>query len=109
MVGNASGQETWRSHGAGADGTLAAGGWWLVAGGWWLVVGSGIGGPPSSDCVAGGAYRILRLGDWGSMRRVRGWRLGDWEGLRRVLDFATGRLGIRPADFATGRLGNENF
>ena len=78
-------------------------------GGWWLVVGSGIGGPPSSDCVAGGAYRILRLGDWGSMRRVRGWRLGDWEGLRRVLDFATGRLGIRPADFATGRLGNENF
>ena len=88
---------------------LVVGGWWLVAGGWWLVVGSGIGGPPSSDCVAGGAYRILRLGDWGSMRRVRGWRLGDWEGLRRVLDFGTGRLGIRPADFATGRLGNENF
>ena len=27
--------------------------------------------------------------------------------LRRVLDFATGRLGIRPADFTTGRLGNE--
>ena len=83
--------------------------WRLVAVGWWLVAGSGIGGPPCSDCVAGGAYWSLRLGDWGSMRRVSDWRLGDWEGLRRVLDFATGRLGIRPADFATGRLGNENF